>query len=170
VPKELHEIKERYEELRKTCGRTITIMDAWLYGLSKWAGESEGADFRALQSIQSEAVHYWLHDLLHLELKKAKTPFDACRKYLALMDKNGLMLKANFRFKKKGEKLIFTIRNPCIYGNICAAIVDEGAEPLCLRSEPFVVAIKEMAKKQYKTEAVDVEPTSRCIIEFWPVK
>lgn len=160
---------ENCEKIKSELKRIRTLVTTWLYGISKVGGEGDASTVAVIRQAQEEAIRRWLNSL-GISLPKVKDALEACRYYVRLMDRTGLMSGRKFTFEKKAQRIFCRVKNPCIYGEICSALVDDGFEPMCLRTWPFVFAIREMTGKEYDSEAIKVVPSYECIIELWPVE
>jgi hypothetical protein len=156
--------KELCRELEKKNKTLSIIFDTWLYGLSKIGGENRDS----VKQIQAEAVRHWLFDMLRLKIPKTKDPIKACRFYIGVMDKEGLMKKEAFVFSKQGQKIMCEIKAPCVYNTICKKLLDEGVQPLCLRTQPFITVIEEATGKLFDGELTKINPERACVVELNP--
>ncbi|MEM3411980.1 MAG: hypothetical protein QW735_01485 [archaeon] len=135
-----------------------TIFNTWIYALGKVGGENE--DF--VRKVQAEAVQKWLNDR-KVQIK-AKTPLEACQKYIAFMDKEKFIPSERIQIEEKKGILKCVVRAPCTYRNICKAILDEGFEPYCFRIHPFITVIKLALNKTYEGLTVKIDPDEECVL------
>ncbi len=159
-----------YNRLRELYEHIYQVLNDWVYGVQKVAIEDGEKILRKAEKI---GVTHWIRDTLKLNLEKVNDPYEAIEKYLEISDKKGLLKKDQCQLERNGEKISISITGWCVYQKACQDLLDEGSTPICSRTIPFLVSMEltmgEKVAEQYRCEAIEINPGTKCKIEIIPV-
>ncbi len=96
---------------------TQQLLDYWLYGLLKSAAELGTADL-VLRKVEEAAVSRFT-DRVRAELRGARTAEEAVRRYLAALDRDGIMDQRDVTVRADGNRLRVSIGALCPYRTVC---------------------------------------------------
>jgi len=144
----------------------------WGYALNEFAFSSKEG-LNNFREIEEDAANHWLKKTIGRLLPKAKTAYEAATKFRDLANQREVILKDNFKLEEKGETILGTfLSHDCPYKNCCILRKKERKQYICFRATPFVIAMKLMTDKEYKSEIIleQTNPGKVCIVKGVPTQ
>ncbi|MFQ6052130.1 MAG: hypothetical protein ACE5K4_10615 [Candidatus Hydrothermarchaeota archaeon] len=134
----------------KTLEGVLNVMNAWIWGIAN-AGKQLGNLKLYFHLVESEGVKIYLKKR-GLRLDPTDDPTNACRDYVEIFDKEGLLDKDDFEIKKENDTVHIKVGGKCPYRQACTWMKESNIPIQCGRAVPFCVAIELACDKDYRHE------------------